>query len=234
MSLPSGKARLVSLVAALAILTACGTSTPRPERARNDNSAQAVSRDDVAVADLAGDAVPPLPVEVPERAAALHERALAAMESGDWLGAQLELEQLIAEFPVFPGPYVNLAIALRQEARATEAEAALEQALAIAPDHPAANNELGMLARKRGDFAEAEAAYRRAIDSDPGYSLAHYNLGVLLDLYLRRESEALEQYETYQALVPSPDEEVGRWVVDLRRRLGMSDETARVAQEDGP
>ena len=104
----------------------------------------------------------------------------------------------------------------------------------VAPDHPAANNEFGVLARQRGEFAEAEAAYRRAIDSDPAYALAHYNLGVLLDLYLRREAEALEQYEAYQALVPAPDEEVGRWVVDLRRRLGMSDETARVAREAGP
>lgn len=233
MSLPSGNARLVALLAALAVLAACGTSAPRPERVRNDAAAQAVSREG-AVADLALDTVPPMPVEVPERAAALHERALAAMESGDWLAAQIELEQLIAEFPAFPGPYVNLAIALRQEARTTEAETALAQALAIAPNHAAANNELGMLARKRGEFAEAEAAYRRAIASDPGYSLAHYNLGVLLDLYLRRESEALEQYEAYQALVPSPDEEVGRWVVDLRRRLGMSGETARVAQEVGP
>jgi tetratricopeptide (TPR) repeat protein len=156
------------------------------------------------------------------------------MRSADWVAARVELEQLIAEFPAFPGPYVNLAIVLRQDERAAEAESALEQALEIAPDHPAANNEIGMLARRRGEFDAAEAAYRRAISSDPGYALAHYNLGVLLDLYLRREAEALEQYEAYQALVPAPDEEVGRWVVDLRRRLGMTDETARVAREVGP
>jgi tetratricopeptide (TPR) repeat protein len=224
--------RLLALAALLATLAGCGTSAPRPERSRNDDSTVALPAGGEAVARLEGTPLPP--VEVPERAAALHSRALDAMRSGNWTAAQTELEQLIAEFPAFPGPYVNLAIALREDARADEAESALEQALTLAPNHPAANNELGMLARKRGEFAEAEAAYRRAIESDPAYALAHYNLGVLLDLYLRREAEALEEYEAYQALVPAPDEEVSRWVVDLRRRLGMTDETARVAREVGP
>ncbi len=233
MSLRSIEApRLLALAALLATLAACGTSAPRPERARNDENVVALPSGGQAVAELEGTPLPP--IEVPERAAALHSRALAAMGSGNWIAAQIELEALIAEFPAFPGPYVNLAIALREDSRAAEAESALEQALTLAPNHPAANNEFGMLARKRGEFAEAEAAYRRAIESDPAYALAHYNLGVLLDLYLRREAEALEQYEAYQALVPAPDEEVGRWVVDLRRRLGMSDETARVAREVGP
>jgi len=224
--------RVFAVATVLATLAACGTSSPRPERSRSDDTAVALPSGGQAVATLEGTPLPP--TEVPERAASLHSRALAAMESGNWVAAEAELDQLITEFPAFPGPYVNLAIVLREGARATEAESALGQALAIAPNHPAANNELGMLARKRGEFAEAEAAYRRAIQSDPSYALAHYNLGVLLDLYLRREAEALEQYEAYQALVPAPDEEVGRWVVDLRRRLGMSDETARVAQEVGP
>ena len=232
MSRQSGNAaRLIALCTLLATLAACGTSTPRPERARNDDeSAVALPAGEAVVDDLGS--APAMPLEIPERAAALHSNALEAMGSGDWLGAELELEQLIAEFPAFPGPYVNLAIVLRHDARATEAESALEQALALAPDHPAANNELGVLARQRGQFAEAETAYRRAIEADPAYALAHYNLGVLLDLYLRREGEALEHYETYQALVPAPDDEVGRWVVDLRRRLGISD--GRVAREVGP
>jgi tetratricopeptide (TPR) repeat protein len=233
LSLQSGKAlRLLTLAALLAALAGCGSSAPRPERSRSDSTSVELPSGGEAVADL--EAAPVPPVEVPERAAALHSRALAAMESGNWSAAKVELDLLIAEFPAFPGPWVNLAIVLRQNERAAEAESALEQALRISPNHPAANNEFGMLARQRGEFAEAEAAYRRAITSDPDYALAHYNLGVLLDLYLRREAEALEQYEAYQALVPAPDEEVGRWVVDLRRRLGMADETARVAREVGP
>jgi len=109
----------------------------------------------------------------------------------------------------------------------------LEQALAIAPDHAVANGELGILYRERGDFAAAEAAYRRAIAAAPGYALAHYNLGILLDLYLGRQSEALECYETYQALIAGSDAEVGVWIADLRRRLGLPAGGVQVAQENG-
>jgi tetratricopeptide (TPR) repeat protein len=234
-SLRSGKALgLLTLFAALVTLAACSSSGSRPERVRSEASTVASPRGEAPVAGLAGTETLLPPVEVPERAATLHARALAAMEAGDWLAARIELERLTAEFPVFPGPYVNLAIVLRKDAREDEALVALGQALEIAPSHPAANNQLGVLERERGQFPAAEAAYRRALESDPDYALAHYNLGVLLDLYLRREAEALEHYEAYQALVPAPDDEVGRWVVDLKRRLGLAAETTRVAREEGP
>jgi tetratricopeptide (TPR) repeat protein len=90
-----------------------------------------------------------------------------------------------------------------------------------------------MLLRREGQFTDAEAAYRRAIATDPQYSLAHYNLGVLLDLYLRRPSEALECYEYYQSMLAEPNQTVGRWIVDLRRRLGMNENATRVARETG-
>ena len=99
--------------------------------------------------------------------------------------------------------------------------------------HAAANTQLGILLREQGKFDEAEAAYRRALATDPSYALAHYNLGVLLDLYLRRPAEALEHYEAYQASLAEPNETVGRWIIDLRRRAGNGG-TARVAQGDTP
>lgn len=169
--------------------------------------------------------------EVPERALAAYERALSAMSAENWTEAELELEELVLEFAGLTGPYVNLAIIYQRDGRTDEARSALDQALAIDPSHPAANNQLGILLREQGDFEGAEAAYRRAIDADPGYALADYNLGVLLDLYLGRQSEALELYETYQSLLPEPDQEVGRWIVDLRRRLGVTEDTERVAEE---
>jgi hypothetical protein len=73
----------------------------------------------------------------------------------------------------------------------------------------------------------------RAIASDPDYALAHHNLGVLLDLYLHRPAEALQHYERYQELIAEPDATVGRWIIDLQRRVGRNEDAARLAQEDG-
>lgn len=218
---------LVAFAVALAAIAGCSASGSRPSEATDRGRAEPIARTDAAVATLTP------PVEVPEQAIAAFSNALAAMSSADWIQAELTFEDLTRDFPAFPGPYVNLAILYRRDGRDDEAETALNQALAIAPDHAAANNELGVLYRERGEFAEAERAYRRAIDGNPTYALAHYNLGVLLDLYLKREAEALEQYEAYQSLTPASDEEVGRWIVDLRRRLGLPAAPEQVAQENG-
>lgn len=190
---------------------------PKPERRRERRE----DRDaDAAIAAAA----------IPEEAAVAYGRALAAMRAEDWLAAELELEQLAKAFPTYPGPHVNLALVYLHDGRRDDARAALDRALAIEPGHVAANNQLGILLREQGKFADAEEAYRRALATDPNHGLAHYNLGVLLDVYLRRPAEAVEHYEAYQSSLTSPDETVGRWIIDLRRRAGNAD-AARVAQE---
>lgn len=247
-------------VAALTLaLAACGSSTPRQAAvaqppvvapvaaaaeprvrepaAATEHQAEAPSRDERRDSRRAADRTQAPPAAsadepVPEAAAQAYARGVAAIRAGDWLEAELELEQLVAQYPGYPGPHVNLAIVYLHDGRPDDARAALDRALAIAPEHPAANNELAILLREQGEFEAAEQAYRRAIAADPGYALAHYNLGVLLDLYLRRPAEALEQYELYQSLLGTPDETVGRWIIDLRRRSG-ADSTSRVAQEGG-
>jgi len=169
---------------------------------------------------------------IPAAATQAYDRALAAMLSGDDTEAELELEQFILEFPDYPGPYVNLAILHRGSGRTADAQEALDRALALEPGHAAANNQLGILHRTEGRFVEAEEAYLRAIEANSEYALAYYNLGVLLDLYLKRPAAALENYERYQELQAEPNEMVGRWIIDLRRRVGVTNSTARVAQED--
>ena len=164
---------------------------------------------------------------------AVYEDAVDALDSGDFVEAELAFEQFVLEYPQFPGAFVNLAIVYENDDRHDEALAALDQALAINPDHAAANNQLGMVLRKQGRFPEAEQAYLRAIEADPNYALAHHNFGVLLDLYLHRPAEALQHYQRYQELVVEPDATVGRWIIDLERRVGANDDAARLAQGDG-
>ena len=233
-------------------LAACGSSTPRqaevdapretaepvlaaapaaaeapaPEPRRSRRGERRAAEDTAAAAAAA--ALEP----VPEAAVAAYARALDALRAENWLEAELQLEQLALEYPQYPGPHVNLALIYLHDGRRNDARTELELALGVEPGHPTANTQLGILLREDGKFAEAEAAYRRALETNPAHGLAHYNLGVLLDLYLRRPDEALEHYEAYQASLAEPNETVGRWIIDLRRRVGAN--TARVAQGDVP
>jgi tetratricopeptide (TPR) repeat protein len=203
------------------------TSAPEPERKRDRRADRRAAEE--ANADAAAAAV----LEpVPEAAAASYERAVAAMRAKNWVEAELELEQLVLEHPEYPGPHVNLALVYLNDGRRGDARKEIELALGVDPGHAAANTQLGILLREDGKFEAAEAAYRRALETDPNHALAHYNLGVLLDIYLRRTAEALEHYEAYQATLSQPDETVGRWIIDLRRRAGTGS-GARVAQGEG-
>jgi len=225
----TGPALLLAVLGAIAGCSASGT-TPPPSRP----DAQAVRAPERVDSEAAALDVPEGEVrQVPDAALVSHERAVAAMAADDWVEAELELEQLTVEYPTFPGPFVNLAIVYRHDGRDEEARGMLEQALGIDPQHAAANNQLGIMLREAGEFEAAEAAYHTAIAADPAYDLAYYNLGVLLDLYLRRGVEALEAYEKFQSLQAEPDAEVGRWIVDLRRRLGVEAAPERLAQEAG-
>jgi len=233
------------------LVAACGSSTPRQaatsasavvapaparatEPAQPSDSRRSSRRDERRAAesapvDPAATALEP----IPEAAQLGNGRALAALHAQDWLKAERELQQLVHDYPAYPGPHVNLAIVYLHDGRRDEARAALDRALAIAPGNAAANNQLGILLRNEGKFEEAERAYRRALDSDPSYALAHYNLGVLLDVYLRRGAEAIEQYEAYQSSLGEPDKTVAGWLIDLRRRVGNAANASRVAKEDG-
>ena len=99
----------------------------------------------------------------------------------------------------------------------------------IDPEHAQALNQLGMTLRRQGKFEAAESAYLKAIEASPDYALAHYNLGVLNDLYLRRYDQALVHYERYQALA-GEDEQVSRWIADLKRRVDANQRTANVTE----
>ena len=200
-------------VAAALLCSACGTSGPVQPEVPVEEDALAVIVSPAAEADFAA--------------------ALTAMTSDDPVEAELRLEQFVLEYPQFPGAYVNLAILYQRDGRDDEARQALDQALAIDPTHASANHQLGILLRQQGQFAEAEQAYLRALETTPDFALAHRNLGILLDLYLQRPSEALQHYRRYQELVAEPDPMVGRWIIDLERRVGADNDTARLAQGEG-
>jgi len=230
--------RWLALMLSATLLVACSTSGPvrdEGEVSARSTEATGVSQRRSRKSRRAAQALDePTALNIPAQAHVSYQRAVDAMAREDWVEAELELEQLLLEYTTYAGPYINLAIVYMQDARTAEAQAALEQALALDPAHAVANNHLGILLRGEGKFDAAEQAYRRAIASNPQYWLPYYNLGVLLDLYLRRPAEALNYYQQYQDSLAEPDQRVALWIIDLQRRLRVSENAARVAQEDTP
>ena len=167
--------------------------------------------------------------EIPAEARTMYEQAVAVMASGDFLEAELRLKEFVLRYPRYPGAYVNLAILHLNDEDEDAARAAIDAALLIDPDYPPALNQQGVLLRRTGKILEAEAAYLKAVTADPEYALAHYNLGVLYELYLQRLDDALQHFERYQDLV-GEDEQVEKWITDLKRRVAATQRTANVAE----
>lgn len=166
----------------------------------------------------------------PDKATQKFMRITAKMEEGNLRDAELELLQFAYDHPKFAGPYINLGIIYMKTDRADRAERAFELAIERNPQNPVAYNQLGILLRQEGRFAESEEAYRNAIESDPLYALAYLNRGVLLDLYLQKPEEALTEYERYLELVSEDDEQVNKWIAELRLRIQAQHKTAQVSQ----
>jgi Tfp pilus assembly protein PilF len=211
---------VVLTVAALALAACSAGGQPRV--------GDAAAHKPVPAQKQAADAGQPLP----QALTASYDTAVQALASGDFTEAELDLEQLVLEYPDFAGPYVNLAIIYMHDGRQDEADKALARALDIDPASAPANNQLGILRRQQGRFVDAERAYEAAIAADPDYALAYLNRGVLLDLYLKRGADALADYERYQTLRGDADETVAKWIIDLKRRVDAGDNAAQVAKDD--
>jgi Tfp pilus assembly protein PilF len=115
-----------------------------------------------------------------------------------------------------------------REKRWSEAEAALAQGIARDPASAVAMNELAAVQAENGKFAQAEASYRQALAADAEHARTHRNFAVLLDLYLWRPAEALQQFETYVAKSGTADRQVSGWIAELKRRVGDVAQTAEV------
>jgi len=172
---------------------------------------------------------PSMATEIPPRAMTLYEQAVASMAAGDTIDAELRFQEFLLEYPDYAGAHINLAIIFADRDDIVAAESSLTDALILSPEHPAALNQLGMLLRRQGKFPEAEAAYTKAVTASPDYALAHYNLGVLNDLYLQRLDAALLHYERYQQLA-GEDQQVSKWIADLKRRISATQRTANVTE----
>jgi len=132
------------------------------------------------------------------------------------IAAMLEVAQ---KAPDVTAPHINLGIAYERMGDFERAEASFKKALELNPSHPVVHDELGLLYRQTGRFAAARASYEKALEIHSGFHFAHRNLAILCDVYLNDVPCALAHYEAYGRAEPE-DEEVQKWIADLRSRPG--------------
>jgi Flp pilus assembly protein TadD len=210
--------QLIGIGMASALLAACTAIDLRGPQApadapKNAAAAAPVKTTEQAAAKPAAEQAPVSPAA--QRAFDAARQALAAGRTAE---AERGFASLTKSDPELSGPYANLGLIQRQAGKTAEAVAALEKAVQLSPQRPELHSQLGLAYRMHGDFAKARAAYEQAIALDAAYAPAVLNLGILHDLYLWEGERALELYGRYMQLTPGGDEQVKRWISDLRNR----------------
>jgi Flp pilus assembly protein TadD len=210
-------------IAAVMTLAACSTLPGLTTQTASEPAA-VIAKPAQATAAPAKQAVAPTakPVAEPAPVSPAVQRAYDAARQALAAGRNAEAERgfsaLTKSNPELAGPYANLGLMHRQAGRNAEAIAALEKAAQLSPQRADLHNQLGIAYRMAGDFAKAKSAYEKSIALDAAYAPAVLNLGILYDLYLWDGARALELYDRYLQLAPGGDDQVKRWIGDLRNR----------------
>ena len=110
----------------------------------------------------------------------------------------------------------RLGLALRETGELKDAQVHLEKSLEIRPNVPEVINNLGSLLAQQKKQAQAVQLFEQAIVLRPNYARARFNLAEALEKVNARR--AIEEYETYLALVEGISEEE-RWISLAEERL---------------
>ena len=108
----------------------------------------------------------------------------------------------------WPKPTIDWGLALRDQGQPADAQRELEQALALSPNAPAIINNLGRILADQHKQSRAIELFERAIILRPNYAEARFNLAQSLERIDTRR--AIEEYETYIALVEGSPREAKR------------------------
>jgi Flp pilus assembly protein TadD len=223
--------RTGGMVAASTMLVACALLDEKP--ASPDAAAPADVKSATAAKsakDAAGPATAKPETPVSPAVQRAFDGARQALVAGRTAEAERAFVALTKSNPELAGPYANLGLIERQAGKSADAVARLEKAVQLSPNRAELHNQLGITYRMAGDFAKAKASYEQSISLDAAYAPAVLNLGILYDLYLWDGARALELYDRYLQLTPAGDEQVKRWISDLRNRSAQKSAPQRKEQ----
>lgn len=113
----------------------------------------------------------------------------------------------------------RLGLALRDQGQLADAQRELEEALSLRPNSPAIISNLGRVLDEQRQTSRAIELFKRALVLAPNYPEARFNLAQSLEQIDTRR--AIEEYETYLALVEGIPKEAKRirFVLERVKRL---------------
>jgi tetratricopeptide (TPR) repeat protein len=138
----------------------------------------------------------------PTHAQSLHLRGVIAAQSGRREDAIDLMRRAIAIDPSAGAYHIDLALALKADAKPDDAVVSYRRGLALTPEAEA-YNDLGLLEQQLGRLDEATVSYRRAIDLRPDFADAWNNLASALR-DTGRFDEAIDAFETALRLGVDP------------------------------
>ena len=147
------------------------------------------------------------------------EQGIALIKQQQLTEAHTLFLAMSQQYPSLSGSWVNLADIAQLQGNRQQAIDYLRSAISCNDTNYLAHNRLAMLYRQEGQFNLALQHYNLALESWPAFTKARLNRGILHDLYLGNKTQALEDYEVYQALLTEPDRQVKGWIADLERQV---------------
>lgn len=213
--------------AAVLLITACASNSHKTvEPANVYNEAKPYDFRKIQKSPLGKDAFGDNPYlqyapEVSASAISEYQFSVKALQGGNQDLGELQLKNMLEEYPQLSGPAYNLAVLSKEKGNIEESLAYLDIAIERNSYNFDAKNMYASIMREQGDFEAAEEIYDDILKAWGGYAPAYRNLGILYDLYLGKPDVAVVFYRQYNALLDSPDSQVAGWIVDIERRYGL-------------
>ena len=93
--------------------------------------------------------------------------------------ALLSYQKITKAAPTLAGPYYNMGIILKRNARATEAIESYKKAISLKPDYVQAYNNLGILYKDKEEYEDAIEMFMKAKELQPNHQNSYYNLALI-------------------------------------------------------
>ncbi len=139
------------------------------------------------------------------------------ISAGRYSDAVSELNTAISLKSDFAPAYFEMGNAQYKKINYPAAKINYKKAIYYDKDMIDAYNNLGVLSTITGDLGEAERNLKACITMNPDYATSYKNLGILYDTKMKKNAEAVENYNKFLSLRPNCPERglVKLWIAAL-------------------